>query len=65
MGNDENFGFAFTPQDVTVPPGGQAQFQTTITGTGGPGMFEIQFVTEDGAVLGRIPVSINLGGRSR
>jgi IPT/TIG domain len=62
VGNDENFGFAFTPQAVTVPPGGQAQFQTTITGTGGAGMFEIHFVTEDGAVLGRIPVSINLGG---
>jgi hypothetical protein len=62
VGNDENFGFAYTPQEVTVLPGGQAQFQTTITGTGGPGMFEIHFVTQDGATLGIIPVSINLDG---
>ena len=59
VGNDENFGFEFAPQDVTVPPGGQAQFVTRITGTGEAGMFEIHFVTEDGAVIGRIPVSIN------
>jgi hypothetical protein len=62
VGNDENFGFVFTPQEVTVPPGGIAQFQTTITGTGGSGMFEIHFVTEDGAIIGQIPVSINLAG---
>jgi hypothetical protein len=59
VGNDAGFGFTFTPANVLVGPGGVANFDVTITGTGARGSFEIQFVTEDNVVLGRIPVNIN------
>jgi hypothetical protein len=58
VGNDAGYGFSFTPQFVTVAPGGTAEFAVTITGTGAAGSFEIQFVTADGTIIGRIPVTI-------
>jgi hypothetical protein len=60
LGNDAGFGFTYTPPSVNVAPGGTAEFTTTITGTGAAGSFEIQFVSEDGLVVGRVPVTITV-----
>jgi hypothetical protein len=58
VGNDQNFGFTYTPSGILVSPGDTAEYSVTITGTGTRGSFEIQFVTDDGIVLGRIPVNV-------
>jgi hypothetical protein len=60
VGNDEGFGFSFTPESRPIAPGQTATFDTTISGTGTMGDFEIQFVA-DTTILGRIPVTIRGG----
>jgi hypothetical protein len=57
LGNEEGFGFSFTPQQQQLAPGETAEFQVTITGTGEDGSFEIQFVSGS-TILGVIPVTI-------